>query len=85
VTVFNEPISINTITGRNLGGVKAVWTVDAEQAFRFRQSYFLHFDIVLVKVNLGELGLVYLLPKSVQKEIISCKNSNKTTSQKDRI
>ena len=71
VKVFNEPISIKTITGRNLSGVKLVWTVDAEQASSFSQSYFPHFDILLTQVNWGNLGWFYLFPRSVQVEIFN--------------
>jgi hypothetical protein len=71
VKVFNEPISIKTITGRNLSGVKLVWTVDAEQAFNFSQSYFPHFDILLTQVNWGNLGWFYLFPRSAQVEIFN--------------
>lgn len=28
--LFGEPISIKTITGKGFGGVKLIWTVDAE-------------------------------------------------------
>jgi len=71
VKVFDEPISIKTITGTNLSGVKLVWTVDSEQALRFSQSYFPNFDILMVQVNWGNLGWFYLFPKHVQVEIFN--------------
>lgn len=69
VRVFNEPVSIKTITGNYLGGVKLIWTVDAEQAYGFSQSYFPHCDILLAQVNWSNLGWFYLFPKSAQTEI----------------
>jgi len=33
VQVFNEPISIKTITGKRLHGVKLIWTVDQKKGF----------------------------------------------------
>jgi hypothetical protein len=39
VVVFGKPISIKTVTGVRLGGVKLIWTVDAEQALRFSKEY----------------------------------------------
>lgn len=69
VKVFGEPISIKTITGRKLGGVKLIWTVDAEQAFSFSRSYFPQCDILMIQVNWGNYGWFYLFPKSAQTEI----------------
>jgi len=39
VKVFGNPISIKTLTGKKLGTVKLIWTVDAEQALRFSREY----------------------------------------------
>ena len=36
VQVFNEPISIKTITGKRLHGVKLIWTVDQKKASQFQ-------------------------------------------------
>ncbi len=35
VELFNNPISIKTITG-GLNGIKLIWTVDAQKAKEFR-------------------------------------------------
>lgn len=69
VKVFSEPISIKTITGRKLGGVKLIWTVDTEQAFSFSRSYFPQCDILMIQVNWGNYGWFYLFLKSAQTEI----------------
>lgn len=71
VILFGEPISIKTITAQKLGGVKLIWTVDTEQAYSFRQSYFPRCDILLVQVNWGNWGWFYLFPKSAQVEIFT--------------
>ena len=65
VKVFGNPISIKTVTGKKLGGVKLIWTVDAEQALRFRQEYLPCYDTILVQVNWGGLGWMYLFPCSI--------------------
>lgn len=46
--LFGEPVSIKTITGKSFGGVKLIWTVDAQKAKEFRKSYYPHCDILLV-------------------------------------
>lgn len=68
VKLDGRKISVKTITGD--GGVKAVWTVDAESAKRFIDGYTPQCDIILVKINWGSSeGGVYLIPLSVQQEI----------------
>jgi len=62
VKVFGNPISIKTVTGKKLGGVKLIWTVDAEQALRFSQEYMPCYDTILVQVNWGGLGWMYYFP-----------------------
>lgn len=49
VKLFNQPISIKTITGNN--GVKLIWTVDREKVLEFFQSYYPSCDIILVQIN----------------------------------
>lgn len=68
VKVFGNPISIKTMTGKKLGGIKLIWTVDAEQAFKFSQEYFPRCDILLVQVNWGGMGGLFFFPRSAQTE-----------------
>jgi len=51
VKVFGNPISIKTITSKNFGNVKLVWTVDAEQALLFSQKYQPTCDMILAQIN----------------------------------
>lgn len=68
VIVKGKPYSIKTITGS--GGVKAVWTVDAESASNFINNYKPRCDILLVKICWGcEEGGLYLIPLSVQNQV----------------
>lgn len=69
VMVFNNPISIKTITGRNLGGVKLIWTVDRVKAKEFLNNYHPSFDMVLVQINWNNGGGFYYIPQEVQKEV----------------
>jgi hypothetical protein len=70
VRVFGNPISIETVTGRRLGGVKLIWTVDAEQATRFWQEYIPSCDTILVQVNWGDMGWLFFFPRSIQRETL---------------
>ena len=68
VRLLGDPLSIKTITGRKLGGVKIVWTVDAEQALRFSLDYTPKCGMLLVQVNWDDLGGVFFFPASAQGE-----------------
>ncbi len=50
VVLEGNPISIKTITGNNLNGVKAVWTVDPESARKFMDHYKPKCDILLAQI-----------------------------------
>lgn len=69
VQVNNNPISIKTMTGRNLVGVKLIWTVDAEQAFKFSERYIPGIDMLLIQINWGHEGGFYYFPATIQQEI----------------
>jgi len=67
--LFGEPISIKTITGKSLGGVKLIWTVDAQKAKEFHEKYYPHCDILLVQINWNDLGGFYYIPLEAQKRL----------------
>ena len=71
VKLFGEPISTKTITGKSFGGVKLIWTVDAQKAKEFRESYRPHCDIVLVQINWGGTGGFYSIPLAVQQRVFA--------------
>ena len=71
VKLFGHPISIKTITGGGFSGVKLIWTVDAQKAKEFRESYYLHCDILLVRINWNAIGGFYLIPLKVQEELFN--------------
>lgn len=70
VILFDEPISIKTLTNKKVIGVKLIWTVDAEKAEEFRQTYTPEADILLAQINWGGEGALYLLPIETQKEVL---------------
>ena len=71
VIVFDTPISIKTITGKNFSGIKLIWTVDAKKTLEFSKSYTPSCDMVLVQINWNALGGFYYIPIKVQKEIMN--------------
>ena len=69
--LFGQPVSVKTISGKRLGGVKLTWTVDAQKAREFRENYYPHCDILLVQVNWGGKGKFYYLPLEVQRKVFN--------------
>ncbi|RMG19986.1 MAG: type II restriction endonuclease subunit R [Methanobacteriota archaeon] len=71
VIVRGTPISIKSITGRRVGGVKLIWTVDREQALNFSRSYEPKCDMLLAHINWGGDGGLYYFPQSLQMELMT--------------
>jgi len=69
--LFGEPISIKTITGKALSGVKLVWTVDPPKAQEFSQKYYPKYDMLLVQINWGSTGGFSYLPQEAQISIFN--------------
>ena len=67
--LFGQPISIKTITGKGLSGVKLIWTVDTQKAREFSGNYYPRCDALLVQVNWDSKGAFYYLPLKVQKKV----------------
>jgi hypothetical protein len=64
VKLHGQPLSIKTITG--MGGVKAVWTADAQKALEFRQNYIPKSEMLLVQINWNNFGKFLYVPLSIQ-------------------
>ena len=67
VKLFGHPISIKTITG--MGGVKIIWTVDAQKVKEFSETYTPKCDILLVLIRWGAVGNFYYISLEVQQKI----------------
>jgi Restriction endonuclease ThaI len=64
VILGDQPISIKTLTSKNLVGVKLVWTVDAQKSQAFIEQYQPHCDILLAHINWhGDGAFYFKLPK----------------------
>ncbi len=51
VIVFDAPISIKTISGNKINGVKIICTVDPIKSMEFINEYFPNCDIILIQIN----------------------------------
>ncbi len=71
VEVYNNPISIKTITGKNPNGVKLIWTVDAEKSKEFNEKYIPACDMIFVQINWADGGGFYYIPKETQIEVLN--------------
>ena len=69
VKLFGDPISIKTITGKGLAGVKLIWTVNAQKAKEFCENYYPQCDMLLVQINWNDTGGFYYIPLNVQKRV----------------
>ena len=69
VELCGQPISIKTITGSGFGGVKLIWTVDAQKAREFRENYYPRCDILLVQIVWNGRGGFYYIPLEAQKSL----------------
>ncbi|MFI5133379.1 MAG: ThaI family type II restriction endonuclease [Chitinophagales bacterium] len=70
VLLYNKPISIKTITGKNFGGIKLIWTVDVQKAIEFSKNYKPSCDLILVRINWDNGGGFYYIPIEVQQQIL---------------
>ncbi len=69
VKLFGDSISIKTKSGNSYTGVKLIWTVDAENAVEFQNTYKPSCDIIFVKINWGSKGGLFYIPLEIQLEV----------------
>ena len=67
VKLSEHPISVKTITGKSLSGVKLIWTVDAEKAREFLENYYPRYDMLFVQIVWNDIGGFYYIPIETQK------------------
>jgi len=71
VKLFNEPISIKTISGKEISGIKLIWTVDAEKAKHFFDTWTPAYDLILVHINWSSKGGLYYIPYEIQNVVFN--------------
>lgn len=69
VAVFENPISIKTKSGSGYSSVKLIWTVDAEMAGNFLNSYTPSCDMMFVHIYWGKTKGLYYFPLEIQTEV----------------
>lgn len=69
VELFGQPVSVKTITGGGFSGVKLIWTVDAQKAREFLESYYPRCDISLVQIVWNDRGGLHYIPLEAQKKL----------------
>lgn len=70
VAVSGNPISIKTITGKRIGGVKLIWTVDREQVLAFADEYSPRCGMLLTHINWGGVGGIYYFARELQEMVV---------------
>lgn len=71
VELFGAPISVKTLTTptRRIGPVKAIWTVDPDQARDFVETFSPTSDYLMAHLVWGDEGALYYVPLKVQEEV----------------
>lgn len=70
VLLYGKPISIKSITGKGVGGVKLIWTVDAQKAREFSLNYNPSCNIMFVHINWENSGGLYFIPIEAQVDLL---------------
>ena len=70
VIVDGTPISVKTISGKYLSGVKVVWTVDREKILEFIKVYEPECDMLLAHIYWGNYGGLYFFDRNTQISVL---------------
>ena len=71
VKLYDQPISIKTVSGKEPTSVKLIWTVDAEKAESFMDTWRPRYDLIFVHINWSAKGGLYYIPYEVQNTIFN--------------
>ncbi|MFW0859306.1 MAG: ThaI family type II restriction endonuclease [Dehalococcoidia bacterium] len=69
VLLFGNPISIKTKSGSGYSGIKLIWTVDAQNAREFLDSYRPTCDMMFAQIIWNGKGGLFYIPLSTQTEV----------------
>jgi len=70
VKINDVSVSIKTKSGSGYGGVKLIWTVDAENAADFRSDYNPSMGMLYTHINWGAVGGLYYFSQELQQEVL---------------
>jgi len=73
VRVFSQGLSIKTLTTTTarIGGVKAIWTVDAERALKFVNEFTPRCDYLVAHIMWDDTGGLYFVPLEAQELVFA--------------
>lgn len=69
--VGDAPLSIKTVTGTNMGGVRIKWTSDQEKAREFIASFSPECDLLVVRIVWEAEGRISYIPVEAQQAVFS--------------
>lgn len=69
--VGNFPLSIKTITGTGMGGIRIKWTSETEKAEEFIFAFAPQCDLLVVRIVWGRTGRISYIPMEVQQDVFS--------------
>ncbi|HOM18707.1 MAG TPA: ThaI family type II restriction endonuclease, partial [Thermoguttaceae bacterium] len=69
VYLFESPISIKTIKGKTLAGVKLIWTVNGIKAEEFVRVFSPRCDLILIQIQWDNTGGFYYIPMEAQRQV----------------
>ena len=67
--IGDVPLSIKTVTGPNMGGIRIKWTSDQQKAKEFIDSFNPECDLLIVRIIWEGLGRISYIPEEVQHRI----------------
>lgn len=70
VKLFDNPISIKTITSNYHRGIKLSWTVDAQKSSEFSEHYEPSCDMIYVHINWNNAGGLYYISREIQQQTL---------------
>ena len=69
--VGSVPLSIKTITGTGMGGIRIKWTSETEKAEEFISAFAPQCDLLVVRIVWSRTGRISYIPVEVQREVFS--------------
>ena len=66
--VADIPLSIKTVTGNNMGGIRVKWTSDQEKAREFIDSFSPEYDLLIVRILWENEGRISYIPVEAQQK-----------------
>lgn len=69
--VGNIPLSIKTITGTSMSGIRIKWTSETEKAEEFISAFSPRCDLLIARIVWNRIGRISYIPVEVQQDVFS--------------